>query len=168
VSDAVASQLISDDYARYILETLQQTSEESRCGFGIAPRLNEDVEYDAGLIDGSPEIVLNALDPDEHLIKVPLVPRSWPAATQTISEILAEFLAPSSHRLIRNGDAPCGQQKLDITEAHTEHMIRPHGMADNLGGEAGVGSEGQVTISSRQIRRFPICPPDPVNVTMPV
>jgi hypothetical protein len=117
------------------LETLQQTCEESLCGFGIAPRLNEDVEHDAILIDGSPEIVPHALNPDEHLIKVPLVPRSWPAVTQTISEILVEFLAPSSHRLIGDDDAPFGQQKLAITQTQTEHMIQPDGMANDLGGE---------------------------------
>jgi hypothetical protein len=97
-SNAVTSQLISDDYARYILETRQQTSEKPHCGFGIAPRLNEDVEHGVVLIDGSAEIVLHALTPNEHLIKVPLVPRSWPAATQTISEILAGTIVAHRRR----------------------------------------------------------------------
>jgi hypothetical protein len=57
-----ASQLIGNDHARHILKALQQSSEESFGGFGIPPRLNEDVEDDAVLIHGTPKIVLHALN----------------------------------------------------------------------------------------------------------
>ena len=55
LSHAVASRLIGHDYARYLLKTLQQPSEESLRGFGIPAWLNEDVENDAMLIHRAPK-----------------------------------------------------------------------------------------------------------------
>ena len=37
----------------------------------IAPALDQDVEHDAMLVDRAPEVVQHAVDPQEHLIKVP-------------------------------------------------------------------------------------------------
>jgi hypothetical protein len=79
-------------------------------GFGITPPLNEDVEYDTVPIHGTPKIMQRALDPDEHLIQVPLVPRPWPAAAQAVGEVLAEFLAPAPDGLIGDDNAPFGQK----------------------------------------------------------
>ena len=70
---AVASQLISHDHARDILEALQQPSKEVLRGFSASPWLNQDVEHNAVLIHGTPKIVLHALDPDEHLVRMPFV-----------------------------------------------------------------------------------------------
>ena len=78
LSDAIVPQLVGHEHARHILQTLQQSLEKALRGVGIAPRLNENVEHDAILVDGAPEIVLHALDPDEDFIHVPLVP--WPGS----------------------------------------------------------------------------------------
>ena len=133
---AVASQLISYDHPRHILQALQQPAKEALGGLGIAPILNKDVEDNAVLIDGTPEIVLHPLDPDEHFIHVPLVPGSWPAAAHAIGETLAEFLAPAPHCLIGDHDAPLSQEQLDVTQAEAEHVIQPYSMADELGRKA--------------------------------
>jgi hypothetical protein len=69
--------------------------EALRC-LGVAPGLNEDVEHNALLIDGAPEVVLHALDPDEDFVQVPLVARSWPATAQAVSDTGGELLAPAS------------------------------------------------------------------------
>ncbi len=79
LSHAVASQLIGHDHARHILKAFQQPSEESLCCFGIPPWLNQDVEHNALLIHGAPQIVLHSLDPDEDFVEVPFV--SWPGPT---------------------------------------------------------------------------------------
>ena len=60
LSHAVASQLIGHDHARHILKAFQQSSEEALCCFGIPPWLNEDVEHNALLIHGAPQIVLHS------------------------------------------------------------------------------------------------------------
>ena len=133
---AVAPQLISYDHPRYILQTLQQPAEEALGGLSIAPILNKDVEDNAVLIDGTPEIVLHPLDLEEHFIHMQLVPGAWPTAAQAIGETLAEFLAPPPHSLVGDRDAPLGQEQLDVTQAEAEHVIQPHSMADELGREA--------------------------------
>jgi hypothetical protein len=110
LSDAVALELVGHDHPRRILQALQQPSEEALGGIGISPILDKDVEHDAVLVDGTPEIVLNALDPDEHLVEVPLVPWPWSAAAYAIGKALAEFPAPAPHCLMGHGNAQLGQQ----------------------------------------------------------
>jgi hypothetical protein len=117
------------------LQTLQKPPEEAFCGVGIAPCLHEDVENNTILIDGAPETVLHALDPDEHFVEMPLVPWSWPAASQAIGETRAEFLAPAAHRLVGDDNAMLGQEQLNIPQAEAEHVVQPHGVANDLGGE---------------------------------
>jgi hypothetical protein len=55
------------------LQALQQSSEEVLGSIGISPVLNNDVEHNAVLLEGTPELVLHTLDPDEHLVEVPIV-----------------------------------------------------------------------------------------------
>ena len=54
LSDPIAPQLVGHGHPRYILQTLQKLQKKALCGVGIAPGLNEDVEHDAILIDGTP------------------------------------------------------------------------------------------------------------------
>jgi hypothetical protein len=65
LSDAIAPQLVGHNHPRLILHTLQQPLEEALRRLGIAPGLNQDIEHNAILIDGAPEILLHALDADE-------------------------------------------------------------------------------------------------------
>jgi hypothetical protein len=133
---AVAAQLISDDYTRHILKALQQPSKKSFGGFGIPPWLNEYVEYNAVLIHRTPKVMLHALDPDEHLIKVPLVTGPRTAAAQSAREGLAELLAPAPDGLVGDDNATLSQKPFDISQAEAEHVIQPDSVADDLGGKA--------------------------------
>jgi hypothetical protein len=76
--------------------------------------LDKDIQHNAILIDSSPEIMLHALDPDEHLVEKPLVSGPWPTTSQTIGEIRTEFLAPAPYRLVGDIDATLGQDQLNI------------------------------------------------------
>jgi hypothetical protein len=80
--------------------------------------------------------MLHALNPNEHLIQMPLVSGSWPAAAQMAGKALAELGAPAAHTLVRHDDAPLGQQKLDIAQAEAEYVVQPDSLADDLGREA--------------------------------
>ena len=111
---AIASQLVGDDHSRHILQALQQTLEEAHGGFPVTPLLDQNIEDDTILIHGAPQIMLNALDPDEYLVEVPLVARPRTTAAQTISKALAEFLAPASHRLVGDAAAALSQKQLNI------------------------------------------------------
>jgi hypothetical protein len=120
----ITSQLVGDDNARHILQALQRALEEPLGGFPITPLLDPNIEEDTILIHGAPQIMLNAaLDPDKHLIEVPLVARLGMTAAQTISKALTEFLAPASHRLIGDDDPALSQKQLNIPQAEGEDMI---------------------------------------------
>jgi len=134
--DTVASQLISHDHAWHVLKAFQQAAKEALRGLGVPPWLNQDVKHNAVLIDGTPKIVLHALDPDEHLVHVPLVSRPWSAASQAARESLAELLAPLTNRLIGDNHATFSQQQLNIPQAEAEHVIQPDCVADDLGRKA--------------------------------
>ena len=135
LSDAMAPQLLGHDHPRYILQTLQKLFEEALQGVGIATGLNEDVEHNALLIDGTPEIVLHASDSDEDLVHVPLVPWPRPATAQAVSETRAEFLAPAFYHLVGDHDAALSQEQLSAPQTEAEHVVEPDGVADNLGWE---------------------------------
>ena len=132
---AVALKFIGHDHARHVIKALQQASEKPFGRLAISPWLNEDVENEAVLIHGTPRIVLHALDPDEHLVQVPLVSGSW-AASQKGCEGLAKLLAPPTNRLIRDDNATISQKQLDIPKADAEHATQPDSVADDLGGKA--------------------------------
>ena len=95
---AVASKLAGHDHARHITKALRQSPELAFGCSGIPPRLNEDAGHDAVLAQGTPRAVRRSQDPDEHLVHVPLVPASWPAASRVVGGGPAKLLAPSTNR----------------------------------------------------------------------
>src|SRR5262249_33105004 len=90
MSDAVAPQLVGHDLPRHVSRGLQQPFEVTLGGIGISPVLNKDIEHNAILVDGTPEGVLDTLDPDEHLVEVPLVTWPWSAAADAVCKTLTE------------------------------------------------------------------------------
>ncbi len=136
VRHTVAPQLVGDDHPRFVLQSPEQLLEEALGGFRIAPFLNQDVQRNTILINGAPEIVLHALDPNEDLVQVPLVARSGSAAAQAVSKALAEFPAPAPYRLVGDGNASFSQYQFDVTQAQAEDVIQPDRVADDLGGKS--------------------------------
>jgi hypothetical protein len=92
------------------LQALQEASEETLGCIRIAPILNKDVEDNAVLIHSAPEIVLHTLDPDEHLIAVPLISWPWTATTHAVGKVLAEFPAPAPHGFVREDNTSLSQE----------------------------------------------------------
>jgi len=88
------------------------------------------------LINGTPEIVLDALNPHEHFVQVPLIARSWSPAAQAVGKAWAELLAPAPNRLIGDGDSSLGQDQLDVAQAQAENVIQPYSLADDFGRKA--------------------------------
>ena len=119
------------------------------------------------MIDGTPEIVLHALDPDKDFIHVPLIPWPWPPTPQAAGETCSELLAPAPHGFVGDDGASLSQEQLNIPQAEAEHVIEPDGVADDLGWEpvAIVRIGGG---SYRQSHPPPSRRPDPVIVTIPL
>ena len=101
---------------------MEQSFEESLGGFGVTACLNQDIEHDTVLIDGAPEIVRLALDPDEHRIEVPFVAWFRPTAAQDIGKVLAELAAPPPNALI-----PSRRLKLNTWYSQTAWLMSSAG-----------------------------------------
>src|ERR1700722_2523801 len=86
-------------------------------------------------MDGAPEVLLHALDPDEDFVHVPLVPWPRPAAAQAVGETRTEFLAPALHRLVGDDNGALSQEQLNIPQAEAEQVVQPDSVADGLDGE---------------------------------
>ena len=114
---AIALQLVRDEDAWRIMETVEEALEEALCRRAIAAALHQDVEDHAVLIHGAPEIARLALDADEDLIEVPLVTGPRPAATEIVGEGRAGLQAPATDAPVRDDDAALGQQQFNIPQA---------------------------------------------------
>ncbi len=86
----IAGELIRDDDARYVREILEQQAEELLGGGLIQSALDQDVEHIPVLVDGAPEIVLIAVDRNEHLVQAPFVASARATTAQRIRVGLAE------------------------------------------------------------------------------
>ena len=67
------------------------------------------------LIDGSPKIILLAIDSYEDFIDIKCVAITSVFAFQSTSIQCAECDAPQANRLAGDGDAPFGKQVFDIS-----------------------------------------------------
>src|SRR5271154_6673153 len=117
-------------------EAPQRLAEKPLARLAIQPRMNKDIEHDGVLLRDTSQIMLRALYPDEYLVHVPLVPRSWSAAAQAIRDGLAKLVTPATNRLIRDDNATFNQKQLNIPRAEAEHAVQIDRMADDLGGKA--------------------------------
>ena len=116
---AVAGQLVSDEDARHIVQTLQQPPEEALCRSRIAVALHQDIEHDPILIDGAPEITQFASDPEENLVEMPLVARTWPSPTKLPGKGCTELQAPSADALLGDNHAALGQEQARRAKSRT-------------------------------------------------
>jgi hypothetical protein len=98
-------------------------------------RLDQNVDYVAVLIHGTPQILLLAVDSNKDLVQVPVVAEPALSSLQFPSIVRTEFLTPLSDRFIRHNDSALGEKILDISEAQAEAMVNPDRIADNLGRE---------------------------------
>ncbi len=73
VGSGIAAELVCHESPWLPALPAQQFMEEACGGPLVPPRLQEDIEHGAVLIDGPPEILSAPLNADEHLIQVPCV-----------------------------------------------------------------------------------------------
>lgn len=96
---AIALQLVGNQHPRRAALFLQELFHQPLGRLLVAPALDENVEHHAMLINGAPKPVFPPLDPDHHLVEVPLGRQplavdgagSWQTADQTSGPIGARF-----------------------------------------------------------------------------
>ena len=98
----------------------------------IAARLQQNIDDITILIHGPPKILLLAVDSDEEFVQIPGITEASLFTLKTSGIVGAEFPAPLSDGFIRHNDSAFGQKIFNITEAQTEAMIDPYGVADDF------------------------------------
>src|SRR6266849_2476088 len=72
----IAPQLVGDEHTRGSALLLEELAEQALGGLLVAPALDENIENEAVLVDGTPEPMLLPGDADDDLIDVPFVATS--------------------------------------------------------------------------------------------
>src|SRR3954451_24970214 len=80
----VAAQLVRNNDARLASSSAQELAKEPDRSETIAFRLNEDIEHNTVLIDGSPEVMSDAVDLQEDFVQMPLIAGSGTPPPETV------------------------------------------------------------------------------------
>src|SRR5829696_9533070 len=90
----VARQLVRDHHPRHAGLTLDQLPEPALGGPLVPPALDQDVEHEPVLVDGSPEPVLLTRNLHLDLVQMPPVSGTGQPASDLVGEALAELARP--------------------------------------------------------------------------
>ena len=129
---AITLQFVGDNPERFLALTSHQSAEEPLGCMFIAARLQQDIDDITVLIHGTPKILLLAIDFHEDFVQMPRIAEATLFLLKALCIVGPEFSAPSPDGFIRNRDVAFGQKIFHITEADTEAMIGPHGVADDF------------------------------------
>jgi len=132
----VAGEFIGDHDARFIADVVNNLPEESFGRVLITPRLHQDVQHHALLIDRPPQPMAFAIDLQHDLVEVPLVARPRSSPTSPAGKDGTELGAPLTDRLMADDDATLSEQVLNVAEAEVKPKVQPDSMNDDLGREA--------------------------------
>src|SRR6201987_1217911 len=137
----VALQLVGDEHTRCAALLLEELAEHAFGGLLVAPALDENIENEAVLVDGTPEPMLLPGDADDHLIEVPFVATARRSPPDAVGEFPAEFEAPLPDRLVRHRDAAGSQHLLDHAQAQREPKIQTYRVTVYLRGVTMAGAK---------------------------
>ena len=80
--------------------------------------------------------MLFAFDLHEYLIYIERITVALVFSTEPSSEFRSEFRAPKPDGFVAYGDAPLGEQILNISVTEIKSVVEPNGIADDLGRES--------------------------------
>jgi hypothetical protein len=100
VCDLVAGQLAGHQHTRHVPQGLEQFTEEPLGCFGVSPRLHQDVEHVAVLVDRAPQVMGGDVGLDENLVEVPFVAGAGSPPTQLVGVVRPEPGTPGTDRLV--------------------------------------------------------------------
>ena len=148
----IALRLVGDDPEWLLALTAQQSAKEPLGCTLIAARLQQNINDITILIHGTPKILLLAVDSDEEFIQIPSITEAALFLLKTSGIVGSEFPAPLPYGFVRNNYSAFGQKIFNITEAQTEAMIDPYGVADDFRREtvsvvAGSGALHEMSLS---------------------
>jgi hypothetical protein len=94
LGSGVALQLVGDEHTRGSSLLLEELAEQTLGGLLVAPALDENIQNETVLFDGTPEPMLFPSEADDDLIEVPFVAMARRSRTDAAGEFPAEFEGP--------------------------------------------------------------------------
>src|SRR5260221_10124751 len=98
LGSGVALQLVGDEHTRGSTLLPEELAEQAFGGLLVAPALDQNIQNEAVLVDGTPEPMLLAGNADGDLIEVPFVATARRSPADAVGEFPAEFEAPLPDR----------------------------------------------------------------------
>jgi hypothetical protein len=133
----VAGKLVGDHDPRLGARlAVKHTTQETLGGYLIAPFLDQDVQNDSVLVNGSPQPVTFATDLQRNFAQMPLVAGSHSSSTQPCRKCGSELGAPLADGFVADDNPAFGEEILNVTKTEMEAKVQPHGVSDDLGREA--------------------------------
>jgi hypothetical protein len=96
----IAAQLVRHNDAWPAPTGAQKLAKESHGRKPITLGLDENIDYNAVLIDCSPEVMRDAVDLEKYFVQVPSVSDARTPSSQTSGELPAELVAPAPDRFV--------------------------------------------------------------------
>jgi hypothetical protein len=109
--------------------------------------LNQSVEYEAVLINGTPKPMLSAINGDDGFIEMPLVAEQRRTTSNGVGKIPAKLFGPAPDGLVAHHNSSCRQQVLDHSQPQRTTEIEPDGLGDHLDWEAMTAIEGTANLT---------------------
>ncbi len=126
----IAAQLIGHDLARHFGARGKHAPEKPLGCSLVATLLQQDVEFDAVLVDCAPQQVRLATQGEEHLVEMPCATRLAARRFHPMGKTRAELLAPAANRLVADRHTALEQQLFDVAQAELKAKVPAHRMAD--------------------------------------
>lgn len=109
VSNAIASQFVCHDLPGLFPVIAQSSPETPLCGCSISSGLQVHINHFAILVNGSPEIVLLAFDPDKNFIDAEGVAIATMLSLESSGIYAPQLDTPQADRLSTDDDSSLGQ-----------------------------------------------------------
>jgi len=113
-------------------QLLEQLLHEPLRGLGVAPGLDEEVQFLTLVVDGAPQPVLLAVDAHHHLVEVPVVARPRPQAPEVGGDGRTKFQKPAPCRFLGHVDTALRQDLLNVAIRQRESGVEPDRAANDL------------------------------------
>ena len=128
----VTAQLVGDDDSRRVSLALEQFAEELLGGLPVAARLHQNVQHFTVLVNGSPQVLLLAMNRQVDFVQMPAIP--WPCRScpQPLGVGRAKFLCPVAHRLVGKHHTSHYHHFFDIPVAQCETKVQPYAVVQWL------------------------------------
>jgi hypothetical protein len=131
----VRGQPVGDDFIRDEPLVLKQFLQQFEGCSLVPPRLLEDIQNLAFLVDGPPHEHPLAVNADDHLVELPHAVCGPAPPPDVDCDHRAELVGPAAHGLVGGIDAALGEQILDVAQARGEAEIQPHRQPNRIGWE---------------------------------